>query len=59
MQNILLFVCPEPYLGIYWSELILFLVQMISIMYSEYPISFVKIDTLRFELLPLFLYRQL
>ena len=30
------------------------LVQMISTIYSQYPTSFVKIDTLTFELLPLF-----
>ena len=49
-----LFVCPEPYLSTYWSDLILFLVQMISIMDSRYPISLVKIDPLTLELLPLF-----
>ena len=36
-----------------------FLVQMISIMNSRYPISLVKIDPLTLELLPLFKYRQL
>ena len=37
----------------------LFLVQMISTMDSRYPISFIKIDPLTLELLPLFKYRQL
>ena len=36
-----------------------FLVQMISIINSQYPISLVKIDPLTLELLPLFKYRQL
>ena len=36
-----------------------FLVQMISTMNSQYPISLVKIDPLTLELLPLFKYRQL
>ena len=36
-----------------------FLVQMISNMYSWYPLSLVKIDPLTLELLPLFKYRQL
>ena len=36
-----------------------FLVQMLSTMDSGYPISFVKIDPLTLELLPLFWYRQL
>ena len=36
-----------------------FLVQMISTMDSQYPISLVKIDPLTFELLPLFKYRHL
>ena len=36
-----------------------FLVQMISTIYSRYPISLVKIDPLTLELLSLFWYRQL
>ena len=36
-----------------------FLVQMISIIDSWYPINLVKIDPLTLELLPLFKYRQL
>ena len=35
-----------------------FLVQIISIIDSRYPISLVKIDPLTLELLPLFKYRQ-
>ena len=35
-----------------------FLVQMISTMDSQFPISVVKIDPLTLELLPLFKYRQ-
>ena len=36
-----------------------FLVQMINIMESRYPISLVKISPLTLELLPMFWYRQL
>ena len=36
-----------------------FLIQMISTINSQYPISLVKIDPLTLELLPLFWYRQL
>ena len=36
-----------------------FLVQMISTMDSQYPISLVKINLFTLELLPLFWYRQL
>ena len=49
-----LFFGPELYLSTYWSDFDSFIVQMISTMDSRYPISFVKIDFLTLELLPLF-----
>ena len=50
VQQSILFV----YLFTYWSDFESSFVQMISIMYFRYPVSFVKIDPLALVLWPLF-----